>query len=70
MSALHVFFATTCFLSLVLNLILLPWFYRFKYVPGLSILFWLITASFFYGLNAVAFDNDKLLVIPAYCDIG
>ena len=70
MSALRLLFITSYITSLILNLLLLPYFIRFKHIPGLFTLFWLIVSSFVYGLNAIAFDGETLPGIPVYCDVG
>ncbi|KAH8114855.1 GPCR fungal pheromone mating factor [Phellopilus nigrolimitatus] len=53
--------------SLVLSL--LPWFVRYKNVPGLFTVGWLFIVNFLYGINAAVLDKETLLRVPAYCDI-
>ena len=63
-------YSTLSFLSSALVLSLLPWFVRFRSVPGLFCVVWLFVVNFLYGLNAVLFTGRTLLGLPAYCDVG
>ena len=70
MSATRLLFIASCLISFVLNLALLPSFIRFKNISGLIAVFWLVTSSSLFGINAAFFDNASLLAAPVYCDLG
>ncbi|KAL5525153.1 hypothetical protein ACEPAF_9022 [Sanghuangporus sanghuang] len=65
-----IFYSTISFLSSALVLFLLPWFIRFRSVPGLFTIGWLFVVNFLYGLNAAVFTGERLLGFPAYCDVA
>ena len=68
----RILYSTLSLLSAFLVLLLLPWFVRFRCVPGLFAIAWLFVLDVLYGLNPLILGNGlpDTTGARAYCDIG
>ncbi|KAH7338565.1 STE-3-like pheromone receptor [Rhizoctonia solani] len=57
------------FICTVLVLIPLPWHWRARNIPTLSLIFWLTVVNFPRGINAIICAGDKLAYVLVWCDI-
>ncbi|KAF8963266.1 GPCR fungal pheromone mating factor [Flammula alnicola] len=57
------------FIAAALVLVPLPWHWRARNVPTLSIIAWLFVSNVVYGINAIIWANNVNIVVPVWCDI-
>lgn len=58
------------FIAATLVLIPLPWHWRARNVPTLSIIAWLFISNVIYGTNAIIWAGNVNVVVPVWCDIS
>ncbi|CAE7133330.1 unnamed protein product [Rhizoctonia solani] len=61
--------AVVSFICTVLVLIPLPWHWRARNIPTLSLVFWYTTINFLRGINAVIWAGNTNDHAPVWCDI-
>nr|AVI69659.1 pheromone receptor [Cyclocybe aegerita] len=57
------------FLAATLVLVPLPWHWRARNVPTLSIIAWLFFSNVIYGVNVIIWAGNVKIVVPVWCDI-
>nr|QQL12042.1 mating-type protein ste3.3 [Hypsizygus marmoreus] len=65
----HVELPIGAFVSALLVLIPLPWHWRARNVPTLSIIAWLFISNVIFGVNSVVWAGNVRIVAPVWCDI-
>ncbi|KAJ6522339.1 Rcb2.42 [Mycena vulgaris] len=58
------------FVAAVLVLVPLPWHWRARNVPTLSIIAWLFFSNIMLGVNAIIWAGNINIVAPVWCDIA
>ncbi|KAF8153838.1 GPCR fungal pheromone mating factor [Crassisporium funariophilum] len=66
---MHLELPIGAFTAAVLVLIPLPWHWRARNVPTLSIIAWLFISNIIYGVNSIIWANNVNIVAPIWCDI-
>jgi pheromone a factor receptor len=67
---MHIELPIGAFVSATLVLVPLPWHWRARNIPTLSIIAWLFIANIIYGVNSLIWANNVRIVVPVWCDIG
>ncbi|KAJ7455551.1 putative fungal pheromone GPCR, STE3-type [Mycena latifolia] len=62
--------SASAFIACVLVLVPLPWHWRARNIPTLSIIAWLLLCNLTYGINAVIWAGNVEIVVPVWCDIA
>nr|AAF01419.1 Rcb2.42 [Coprinopsis cinerea] len=57
------------FLAAILVLIPLPWHWRAKNIPTLSLSIWLFVSNIIYGVNSILWADNYAVKVPVWCDI-
>lgn len=58
------------FLAAVLVLIPLPWHWRARNIPTLSIIFWLFVVNMTHGVNAIVWYHNVEIRLVVWCEIS
>ncbi|KAF9477438.1 fungal pheromone STE3G-protein-coupled receptor [Pholiota conissans] len=66
---MHVELPIASFIAAAIVLVPLPWHWRARNVPTLSIIAWLFLSNVIYGVNAIIWANNVRIVVPVWCDI-
>ncbi|GLB44316.1 putative pheromone A receptor [Lyophyllum shimeji] len=66
---MHLELPIAAFTAALLVLVPLPWHWRAKNVPTLSIVAWLFVSNVIYGVNAVVWAGNVRIVATVWCDI-
>lgn len=67
---MHLELPIAAFVAAVLVLVPLPWHWRARNIPVLSMTAWLFISNTIYGINAIVWANNVDIVIPVWCDIS
>ncbi|KZV72299.1 STE3-domain-containing protein [Peniophora sp. CONT] len=63
------YLAFFAFLAAVLVALPIPWHWRARNIPTLSIMGWLLVTNLIYGVNVIVWSGNVLDPIPIWCDI-
>ncbi|TFY61868.1 hypothetical protein EVG20_g6898 [Dentipellis fragilis] len=66
---MHAELPVGAFLAAVAVLIPIPWHWRARNVPTLSIIAWLFVSNFIYGINTSIWAGNARILVPVWCDI-
>lgn len=66
----HPEFPYVSLLAAVLVLVPLPWHWRAGNVATLSIIAWLFAVNVIYGVDAIIWGSNAIIVVPVWCDIS
>ncbi|KAJ7088261.1 pheromone A receptor-domain-containing protein [Mycena epipterygia] len=61
--------SASAFIASALVLVPLPWHWRARNIPTLSIIAWLFLCNLTYGVNAIIWAGNVDIVLPVWCDI-
>ncbi|KAH7338566.1 STE-3-like pheromone receptor [Rhizoctonia solani] len=66
---MHVDFPIVSFICTILVLSPLPWHWRARNIPTLSLIFWLTAVNLPHGVNAIMWADNIINHAPVWCDI-
>ncbi|KAK0184871.1 GPCR fungal pheromone mating factor [Armillaria mellea] len=58
------------FISAALVLLPLPWHWRARTIPTISLILWMFVSTLIDGINAIVWADNVRIVAPVYCDIA
>ncbi|KAJ7691145.1 pheromone A receptor-domain-containing protein [Mycena rosella] len=61
--------SASAFLGSALVLVPLPWHWRARNIPTLSIIAWLFLCNLTFGINALIWASNVNIVVPVWCDM-
>jgi pheromone a factor receptor len=67
---MHVEMPLGAFVAALLVLVPLPWHWRARNVPTLSMIVWLFVSNVIFAVNSLIWAGNVDLVVPVWCDIG
>jgi pheromone a factor receptor len=67
---MHTELPVGAFIAAFAVLIPLPWHWRARNVPTLSLIAWLFASNIIIGINAIIWAGNVNIVVPVWCDIG
>jgi hypothetical protein len=70
LSIMHYELPIGAFVASFLVLVPLPWHWRARNVPTLSLIAWLFISNMTYAINAVIWADSIDIVAKVWCDIG
>lgn len=67
---MHVEMPLGALTAAVLVLVPLPWHWRARNVPTLSMIAWLFVSNVIFAVNSIVWAGSVDLVVPVWCDIS
>jgi hypothetical protein len=67
---MHVEMPLGASVAALLVLVPLPWHWRARNIPTLSIIVWLFVSNVIFAVNSTIWSGNVDLAVPVWCDIG